>query len=439
MGLALVLWYLPFWWIHFSTLDDVMHALDSRSLDALAAKFSRVSELNRLSFYPITAISALPHLFGLPAVFYTLKALGFFFSVWAFYQLVSHFSGSAKFGLLTTLALVLVTSHSWQHSLLTSYPLVFHVLLGCLFLALRSFDQAPTSSRHLCLSLVLFGICLVSYEAFFPYLGIFLLIGLFRRPVEWRPLAAMLGVTFGVLGLHVWVRGFTYNTAYSGNSLSLDWAKVLLTYQAHFIGSIPGYIAQGRWSGIGLGELASHFSMRDWLVFIVAVVGLTKVAPLPREAWRKCLAIGLAMVFLPNVVTSFSQKFHEWAGSGNVTYLTSNFGFYGYALVVTGALAAFAKSVWWARALRFGVIGLVAINAGWTFVDNRHVVRSMRTSDSRWALVEKYCRDHQDTIVDGTAVELPELDRHYAGNVPLGKDYWQRYIRTRTGKKIILQ
>lgn len=225
------------------------------------------------------------------------------------------------------------------------------VLLALALLAWLAYERGGGRQR-LITSVVLWTACLLLYDGNLPFLAVMVAVVAVSRKT-WRGFGrgvAVFAVPAFVAALAEVVLRATGSEAIQGYSPAFSLGRVVRTYAAIVVGSVPGSYAlwdpdglMGDWSGVEL--LAGLWRGAAVAAVVGLVVWRTSLTAMPRRALASAALLGLALWLTPGALLSLAPKYQDELLMGK-TYITAPAGTLGVSvLVLCGSLAL----VSWAR------------------------------------------------------------------------------------------
>jgi hypothetical protein len=362
--------------------------------------------------------------------------------------------------------------NSWEHNLLTSFPLIVPLAVTCFWLAVAAWwVTVQQRGRYGAVSALLFLLTLPVYEIFLVYTAIFPMLSVAASHGAWRARARAALRTPHVYMALGWLvaaalfkavmqtgggRQMMASELYTFNLNPPDvwrvvWQYAVSSLPAYFFRSYR-YIIYDIYLGFGgfrgqltdLTEIIEAAWIGKALIVGFLVAMLTRR---PRTANHRglVLAIGLVIFWLTNLPLAGVTKYQQWIMAGSVSYLPGYVVFFGTVILLTLlADAVIGACGQRPRAARAAAItcGVVAGVLSWG-VDfaNAHVAFAQHRMFYKWAAVEAWAGSPAfKALPAGSLVLAPTLFENNDAGTHVFEGYWTRYVRQISGKSIeILQ
>lgn len=467
--LAVILLF-PLLFVGFTTHDDAVFAINFGNgyghTWEIAWKLSITQ--GRFAFWWTYPLIRIPYALDNRVWYLAMKYGSFFLLLCALYYAVHKSFRSSWIALASLVFFLAFRQNGWDHNALTSYPVVFN-FAAVLFLVSLGLYCVAIDRKNLVLAcfsggLYFFSLGCELFVLFFPFYVAALLSrvapgeSVIRRLMSGKkyilavalPLMAYLAIYLTWRSIHP--------TNYSGNRLDgfnlLAAGRVIATYSLsafpwaslRFVFSPNDQLQFANVAGLRviLSELnAAHFikTAVAGLLFARLMTSPCFIVPQART-----LIIGAALafvgIFLPNLLSGFTQKYQGWVASGDYSYLYTYYSFIS-AVVFAALVLAYmnAKIRSWKPKLRLaliliGVIATMAISFA-VEVRNQYIAFDQKLSHRKWQLMDVVIKSPAFMEVpDGSTVVAPTLSEHYRGIAQAPADYWSKYIKYKTGKNV---
>ncbi len=452
----------------FTTRDDALIAINLDNRDFWSEAKTASEGQGRFQFFWGYALARVPFVIDNQVWYLTTKYGAFFLTVCALYYAIYKLFRSSWIALAVLVFFLSFIQNGWDHNLLTSFPFVFNsyvvLFLASLGLFATAIDQKKLTLAVLSGVLYFFALGTELFVLFFPcFVAVLLFRGasdesIIRRLILRKQyiLAVMLPLLVYLAIYFLWRR--IHPSSYDGNNLDgfnpLAAAKVVLTYSLNALPleSLQFVASSGQqFQFASSSNLPTLLAQLNVLHFIKpAVTGLLFARLMTSTRFTAhntgTLLIGAALallgVFLPNLLLSFSQKYQNWVASGSKSYTYTYYSFIS-ATVSAGLILSFvnAKSRLWHPKIRIVIITIgIMISMVLSFViesRNQYIAFDQKLSHRRWQLVDETIKSPNFMkIPDGSTIIAPTLFQHFRGTATVSGDYWDRYIKYKTGKNL---
>ena len=309
-----------------------------------------------------------------------------------FYRFIRLWGKEHRPALLALIAVSLCFQFRFYHDPLNSYYGLMQVMFIELMTAMIWFIRWTRENRthYLILSLAAFTMGLMSYEMFFPFTALFLILawdeeeklsGMIRRVLPYGILAA------GLFALSMLLRtNITEETAYNGTTFSMDIPVILRTFFCQVTAAFPlSYRLAGYDAGLfgqlvpwntlfntSLSEFISRIRWEDLTGCLILALLILPCRELSGNRSRgKKILFALLLWLLPGTVISLSWKYQQELRPG-LAYIPVFFSYFGAAQLISLA-AEWIENKYTARAVRFLLWGAGCAMLLLTMQDNRHI------------------------------------------------------------------
>jgi len=465
-----VITFYPLFFVGFTTYDDATIAINFGNAHGDIWETTKIfcERQGRFAYLWNYPLSQIPYAVDSRIWYLAMKYGSFFLLLSALYYAVFKSFRSSWIALASLMFFLAFIQNGWDHNALTSFPFGVN-LFAALFLVSLGLFSTAIARKNLALAglsgvLYFFALYNELFVLFFPFYVAILLSqtlpgeSAIRQIMSGKKYILAISLPLMVyLAIYMAWRSF-HPTSYVGNSLDgfnlLAAGKVIATYSlsAFPLVSLQFIISPGdqllflNSSGLRviLSELnAVHFIKPAVAGFFVARLMTTAhfIAPQTRT-----LIIGANLsfvgIFLPNLLLGFTQKYQSWVASGSYSYLYTYHSFIS-AVVFAALVLAYmnAKSRSWRPKLRLAlvlimIIVIMAISFA-VEVRNQYIAFDQKLSHRKWQLMDVVIRSQAFMeIPDGSSVVAPTLTDHHRGVAFAFADYWSKYTKYKTNKKV---
>ncbi len=457
----------------FTTKDDTELALlagnPGRWIDtasSMAARQGRFYQLftligNYLVHYPTS-----------PVCYYSVYLGSILLNVAVFYCLLRTVFRSKLLGVLATALSISFLQNNWQHSLLTSYPLMPTLGLTNLFLSGIFFFkwQKTQRLRFAILAGVAYFVSILEYEILLPYSVIFLALGVYsawavpHKTLEKKAWigAKILSPVISALAVYlVWyaIFRFLHPSDYEGSQLALGglWSAAAVIWQ-YTSSTLPGYFyfrdplpIAVTFDGfaphaIGFAQLIDR-CRTEWLVkaviasVVCSLILLQKRRIFTAKLFFLAMAGGCACLIAPVVLLGFTEKYQSWVlEHGSLAYVPSYYAYFATIFLISTILLFLNQNIarWRFLSVSYIVITSVAVAAASLTTDyyNYYLTLDQQLSHLKWRTIDRLTQtDDFKALRDDSVIFAPSLWR-YRGIVMNGETYWSDYLTQKSGKRI---
>lgn len=360
-------------------------------------------------------------------------------------------------GLLFIIIFAGCVQNSWDHNLLTSYPLYFNLLFSFFILSILSFlKYVTTNMRIYALMSGVFYFISLSNELFVIYLSLFFIIWLFifylnvREEVNFKPKLKHLYPIFISLIFYVslyLVWRYLYPSNYDGNQLNASFITSLKVIWQYSISAVPGFYF---FSGNGNPQYSFSNLFLDihisWIIkslMVGIVISFSLCSIKYKQIKTSYLLVGLltslVCVFIPNLLLGLTRKYQQWVSHGSLSYAFTYFSFIAITCFFTIGLS------WLTSLVRNKLAKIIlSISAGLFFLfisiitdfHNHFINTDQVLSQSKWRTFDLFLKTSEfRSIPDGSIIYSPSLFEH-RGIVENDLNYWSNYVRQKAKKSI---
>jgi hypothetical protein len=459
--------------IRFTTNDDAMALIWYQSiwhstLDAM----QRYGRIQNLIYWPLS-------IFALRfegSWIYDLLHYGTLAAAHAAAVYVAVLYLGVRFAALLALIYVTTIALVWEYNLFTSYPLTafFSILVADLSLVALNFYRRSGSRWLAALSLLLLTFAFFSYE-FMPFIFTALYIACLFQGVSIRNLWAEEGTTApefrlaaAALGLLIFylTAYFAFNAAWPSHFQSNQfnrnfrlhaflqttinfstrssiyawiWTPYTFSVSDFFSGTSVTYSTALPAGFLTSGRILAHLPKAVLSGFTAFLLLRSPI----RQRWgilAGASAIGLLIIFLPNMFIASTARYQQWHEEGHQYYVTTTLSHFGFALLAASSLVAALQALERHRlmqsAVRFASIILLAVGGLYSSYANTVVAKSMQANTGRWRGFDLIMQTPKMVqVVHGKTVVAPKLWNNY-WNVLSPPDYWTEFAKARYGENI---
>lgn len=468
ISLLIVLVIYPLFYTGFTTQDDSMNAVKDFNIFQIiqAARNS-----GRINPFASMLLFKVPYLFDNFLYTKSMTVIPIIISFLLFTYTIYLYSKSKKLALLTLVVLVSTLQFSWNHSLLTSYPFS-HTVTWCAFLlSCITFYKYIHERKRLyiwiTIGLYFFSLCL--YEMYVPFIAIYCVFlhietiqnkeNIYRKYKKIVPLALTLCM---YLALYISFRTFFAIRVYSGAELHINsmesieralttmFQYSLVAFPTNFLQNINyqsfiyNYFQTISTPQISFLYILMH-AQAEWIVlsiissFLVAHILMQK-APHIHIPFRSLFILGIAFLFLPNLVISFTPKYQDWVQRGDTAFLTTFFSMFGSALIISVLCIFIYKKISRSNRILFFAC-IIIIMFRYTLITsyaNSHIIQSQILSNRKWQVIDAFIQtDEFKNIPDGVVLYAPTLWNHKA-IMENTDNYWTEYIKRKSKKNVTI-
>jgi hypothetical protein len=463
-GVVLFIALFPLSGAGFAVPDDFVYSLWVNAGDRWAGTWGAAKLFGRFIMPFHIGLNFVPYLVDGQLYLKTVQIGSIVAVLVLFAHALGRYMGERYYGLLAALLFPAFLQNMWEHHIYAAYPFVFQ-FGGCfLILSLLAFKSRLEggSRRQAVLTGALLFVSFLTYEAFVPYVVLFLLIA-------WRTkgkdgLRAVLSAILPVLvSLAVYVQIYLlwrnlFPSQYTGSQITWAAGSLLRGVRVMWqlaISSVPGYVfahfdsIHYRFAGSpeGFGRDIGSFlaSLRvEWLIKAAAVgIGVWLVQRLRAQSAGRprvggALAVGALLFVAPPLPLALTPKYQEWIDSGMQGYVVTYFSYFGVIVLATAGAAWLAAGgaagSWKRRGATAAVCALAVATSLVTDYGNAAMHRSQALHAYKWKLFRALIssRDFAE-VPPGSCVLLDGLTATLAfgANEPR---YWQALCEQTTGR-----
>lgn len=406
--------------------------------------------------------------------YWVMKSLsigGILCSVASMFFTIRLLSGSARLATLAVVFFFAFAQNTYDHNLLTSYPLVPTMALTAFWLSVATWWLALGGRTRLRpVSVILFVCSLLVYENFLVYACLFPVLTAAAGTQDWRERArravltphiyATLAVLAAIVGFRLWLQPDIGREmmAVEQYVISLDpWrmSKVIERFGSSAFPLHYSRVYRPVITDFYMGYGTFSATLRDlfgvveaaWLVKAIIVAYLTAaltIAGGDRVQRRGVLwLIAFVFIVLTNLPLAATVKYQTWAIEDFTHgYLTTYFVFFGVVILLALLLEGLVS--WVATLSRRSAMVLGATFAAASFivsygtdVINAHVALTERRMYDKWRIVDEWIASPVfRAIPEGSLILAPSLFEHYPGTMHVFDDYWTSYVRVHGKKQV---
>ena len=310
---------------------------------------------------------------------------------WLFYRFVKLWSRDHFTAILSLILVLFTFQFRIYHDPLNSYyglmQVMFCEIMGALITFIHWLREGK--KRSLILSLLCFGMALMSYEMTFPLTALFLIPAwteekniknTVRRVLPWICLALLIFV------LSMLLRGnITEETAYNGTTFGLDIPVILRTFASQVGAAFPlSYRNAGQdtglfgelipWSEIFNTSLPVFLRMIRWQDLLICLIFSLILFGIPAERRKFSLPgllFGALLWLLPGLVISLSTKYQNDLVPG-IAYIPVYFSCFGMGMMLY-ELCCLTGNVFNTRTYRTVLAGAGCMILLISMQDSRHI------------------------------------------------------------------
>jgi len=465
-GLLAVLTFAPLSRAGFTTSDDMRYAFELQQMRADFWGFMEWAgrDQGRITMKWVALTRVVPYLVESRLWYQAALMVPLAGSVLLFGLLSARAFRSRTLGALCGLFFLAFVQNSWHHNPLSSYPVSYSLGICCLLGAAlvvhaRHADWTLPSAL---LAWLLALLALLTTEAFVPYLLLFgllvrsrgspsgLLAQVSARALRCAPIVAALVPYLLVYGIY----RSAHPSSYAGAWFEVDEVLASLrTWWQFSISSLPGYYAffqedRGSARRVDPLTLATVWqALRvEWTVKSLLVAAGTVAAfrgvrtPWPAGKLALAFGVGVALMFLPNVLVAFTAKYPELVVTRDVpAYLYTHHSFFGAVLVWAVAARGLAGALSGrpVRTVAAAAAGLLCAGVSLaTDYHNHWIALDKQLAASRWRLMDAFLRSPTfGEIPEHSAIYAPTLYERYR-YLAFTPGYWTRYAGYETGRTV---
>lgn len=464
VAILLATFLLPYLNTGYATNDDMENATLSYS-----HYVQRAGEHGRIFFMTLhgpTAIGAHVCREMVVTKFFSLLMIATNFILFGW--LVHRLARNTAVTWLSLLAWSTLHCDSWEHYLITAYPIIFTLPLSLFFLSLIAYDYGieRRSTKLLFLSAFLYLVTLNYCEIFYIF-GLCFLPILYRHPAASCKSLSLHGI-FLLLMLLVYGAWRLYSPSqYDGNVLDAsfrlkDFFRTLLSFSLsnfpiyHY--DTPDEIRRfSSFQGASFNPLYGLPILADWLQNFrnfepawlmratlaagAAWILLRRFAlKLSLSTWMVIGTSAVCLIFLPNLLFALTPKYQRWVREGSNMYMASYFSFFGICLFM-GAFACHLTAITRIRPVRAvtTVVFAALVFAGTLRFSawNDAEVASKVYSHRKWEFFDDFLSsDLFRELPAGSIIYAPSLTTRTCGIAVSYPGYWRDYVHYKTGRKI---
>lgn len=347
--------------------------------------------------------------------------------------------------------------NSWGHNILTSYPFMFHAAIALILASLHLFILSIRQKRraYYALSIVLFAIPVFTYEMHVIYYLLFPLAAYCysgRLGTALRLQAPYLLLVLALIALDLWFRLYG-NRGYAGSTLDLsnltDILRAVLFYSSS---AMPGFMtlfydayidiytrnlpAPGR--GTYFADISLLWVIGATLAGAICYVVLARATIKPNRSVFIGMLVATAFVFLPNLPIALTAKYQSWAKNFDFHYVTTHYAYIAMIVLLILCCVFVMGQGEHGRRTRAAVIAtLVSVVTFFTSVTNSHVYATQYYSTFRFDCIDAVIASPEfSRLEDRAVIYAPTLWENDYGIMTSPQNYWDRYVRIKTGKNI---
>lgn len=466
--LAIIVFY-PLFSVGFTTMDDADIAMNYGRNSGLieTSKLHAISQ-GRFSFFWSYPLLRLPYIFDSNLWCFATKFVSFFLLLSAIYYAINRLFKSSWVALVALLFFLAFIQNGWDHNALTSYPVAFNMYAILFLFSLGLFSKA-IDQKSLALA-VLSGVLYffsIGVELFVLLSPLYVAVLLSRAASGETFVSKLVANRKYILAIAIPLAAYLafyvmwrtmHPSIYDGNSFNgfnlLSACKVVFTYSfnafplrsIHFMLSPAQQLQFGNTAGIRdilFGLSSIHFIKPAVVGFLFIRMMTTESLTVPQN---RTLIIGATLafisIFIPNLLLGFIPKHQAWVESGSYSYLYTYYSFISavfFVALVTTYLNV--KSRLWQPRFRLALIlmGVVVVTALTFFVEvrNQYIAFDQKLSHRKWQLIDYVIKSPTfRSIPEGATVVAPTLSAHHRGITVASADYWSKYVKYKTGKKV---
>lgn len=344
-----------FWNIHdiMFTVHDDMRIYTIARLDKIFEYAVDSAEEGRISHLWNTVLLGIPFMADSVAVYKIFSCLSITFDAVALYILLKNHAGK-EFAYISVLIFFSFATLSPDHNLLTAYILCHQIPIGFLLFSFN-FDLnylKNGSKKHLILSVIFYLIASMIYEAFIPFILFYAGFSFIRyyntrkSKLDMRRflinfLSHFIPVIIYVMVYFAW--RMKYPSEYNGNELYFSEPflslKAICDYSTSFSPIFQFFELSARHS-ISFGDFISSITfgslLKAMLVSFLIYKCFQKISvEIPEYLLLIFSGVG---IFIPNLITGFTEKYARWDTNGHNGYISS---FYSYFFLIIFVVTAF--------------------------------------------------------------------------------------------------
>jgi hypothetical protein len=457
----------------FTTKDDTELALQAGNPERWIEAASSIAASQGRFYQLFTLIgNYLVHYSTSPVCYYSLYLGSILLNIVVFYFLVRTIFQSKLLAVLAAALSLAYLQNNWQHSLLTSYPVMPTLGLTNLFLAaIFLFKwQGTHRLRFAILAGVTYFFAILEYEILLPYFLIFLVLGVYGalsssdktlKQKIWLGAQHLSPVISALVVYLVWYAVFRFHnpSQYDGSQLASRglWSAVAVIWQ-YTTSTLPGYFYFRDSLAIaatfdGFSPHAVDFAQLiercrpEWLVKAVVATGVCSLILLQRariftaKSFLLAMAGGGACVLAPVSPLGITEKYQSWVlDHGSLAYVPSYYAYFATIFLISAILLFLNQKMARWRLLSAAYIAgaSVAVAAASLTTDyyNHYITLDQKLSHLKWRTIDRLIRtDDFKAVRDDSVILAPSLWRH-RGIVANGETYWSDYLTQKTGKRI---
>jgi len=456
----------------YTTNDDMSNALIDYSDFINFAK--NQGRYHFMSLHGLVAFGT--HAFGSHVTVKTISLFSVVLNVALFGILIFRLTGAEVFSIFCTFFWVAFLHDSWGHFLITSSPLIYTLPLSLFFISILFFMESieKNSNKSLIVSAIIYFCALQFSEMFVLFIVFFVLIFFFKNKSGFQQFKYLLPhITALSLFLLIYiVFRINYPSQYAGNAINFNEFSI-----QGFFETLKEYSL----SGFRLEKLGNRFSpffynryifnnagenlwvllkfvlynlrhlSRDWIVKSL-IVSFVSILLLNRHVHfikkKDCLFIlllSIAMTFLPNVPVAITPKYQDWVTvHGSRTYIGTYYSLFGLTLFLSGIIF-FINDHLSNRNIRriyLSILAVVIFGASVsTSINNDIQLKSKAMSHKKWELIDKFILSDQFKNMNRKSIVYAyDLVNKHLINIAVGwgGNYWERYIKKKTGKELLI-
>lgn len=451
----------------FTTTDDARFAIYGYEMALDTAK-----KQGRFNHIPIGLLGSIPYLFESPYYFQSVRVAFILLTILLFGFCVSHVVNSYRVGMLSVILCLGFLQKTWDHNLITSYPVALQFPLQFLFLSLILFKKyASSSKRTYGLLAAVFYFCAILHEAFIAYFPLFFLILwqhipkntnthlrvriLFHRAT---PIIAAL-LTYLIL-YTVW--RMMYPSTYRRNVLHLEnLYNVLFTIYQYSISSLPGYyyfylagLNSDMFFAFGSPFSLAGFIQQirvEWLVkaciLFCATFAILYDVKYEKNDQKKLIIlflISVTAIFLPNALIGLTAKYQNWVFYGGTRGYSTTY--YSYFATVLSIVLLFAYLIQLVRSHHLvKLLAVLTLSCTIVFFGfltdyvNHFIGQDQRLCHMIWKVIDRFLASPDFAkIPEGSIIYSPSLFTK-RGIVGFHLGFWSAYINKKTSKSVFVQ
>ncbi|HVF72679.1 MAG TPA: hypothetical protein VM940_13830 [Chthoniobacterales bacterium] len=404
-----------------------------------------------------------------PTIYHLLAQGSILANVVCFYLVVARVLKSKSAGVLAAACALTWMQNGWNHTLLTSYPVLPHLGLTAFLGVVLLLLGWQRTGRH---SLAIFAgatyfVALLVSEAFVVYFPVLLGLCVFRARQEpgsnvaSRIRMAAHGGLPAAIGLAVYlVCYFTFRHAYPshhyGNQLApfnigriatVIWQYACSTFPSYFFFRDPASL-NPPFDGAGkfwrlFASIPPESIAKALIAALFCWLVLSRGNRLfTARSFVLAIVTGLACVVAPVFLVGLTRQYQDWViNHGSLAYGAPSY--YAYfamvfvlAVTMLGLRQVLAR---WRLAGRLYVLlacCFVAATSLATDLYNQSITRDQQLSHLKWKTVERFMRtDSFAAIPPGSTIYAPSLWRP-RGIVANSDNYWTEYLSQRSKKRV---